>query len=63
MTALFSREFWRAFADYWSVREVGHRIDKWVSRTREQTDQEPDWDVERRLAKRRTEDLDGEPRE
>jgi hypothetical protein len=52
---LRTREFWRSFRDYWSSDSISGRMDDFTSRTRENTDQDPDWDVERRRAKRRAE--------
>jgi hypothetical protein len=52
LRVLCSRGFWRGFRDYWSVDAVSARIDDFTARFREQTDQEPDWDVERRRARR-----------
>jgi hypothetical protein len=50
-----SRRFWRSFRDYWSTGSISARMDAWTSRVRENTGQEPDWDVEKRIAKRRAE--------
>ena len=50
---LTTRDFWRTFRDYWLPDSIAARMDDWTSRTRENTGQEPDWEVERRRAKRR----------
>lgn len=49
---LCSREFWQAFRAYYSPEKISERLDDTAARIREQTGQEPDWDVERRRAKR-----------
>lgn len=55
MRVLLSREFWRAFAHYWSGPEISHRIDLWVARFREGTGQKPDLEVQRRINEYRKE--------
>lgn len=52
LRVLCSRDFWRAFRNYWSGDAVSARLDEFTACTREQTGQEPDWDVERRRARR-----------
>jgi hypothetical protein len=49
---LFSRRFWRGFLDHWSGDAISGRLDEFTSRVREQTGQDPDWDVERRRSRR-----------
>lgn len=53
-----SRQLWHAFRDYWRADAISARLDAWTSRFRDQTDQEPDWKLEHRIAKRRAEDHD-----
>jgi hypothetical protein len=47
-----TREFWRAFRDYWSSEAVSARIDDWTHRYREEKGQSPDPKVEARRRKR-----------
>lgn len=50
---LTSRNFWRAFHRYWSPDAISGRMDEWASRRRQATGKEPDWVLERRIARRR----------
>ena len=50
---LRSRDFWRAFAEFWSGPAIAARMDEWTHAVRENLGMPPDEQVEQRRARRR----------